>query len=353
MKFSHTLLSALLLPPLSTASSAPTTSPALMVQATIIRQISATTPPSRRDDKFAPSIPPLSLDLPTISIAKPSIASFSLNLPPNTCTPGFSSYATPGVDGYVPAEACNALWVYFPSFATAVAFSILFGILTILHLGQAIRYHNGFCWVIIMASSWETGAYAFRALGSKNQQSSGMATVAQILVLVAPICECQAERQLSLLSLTSSSRGQRLRIYGFRPHRSLLLAYSQSLALLALCPRARFRQSRHCCLRDSTRRRWDGRPRFKCGFTKEGLEHIYGRYWHAGRLYCSVPRLGRQISPGSAPGRKSRTRDGRQDCRLEMVNLFSLRMFASHYCSHHLPPCRVLRRVGRKQSSPE
>ncbi|KAI4644178.1 uncharacterized protein J4E79_011126 [Alternaria viburni] len=38
-----------------------------------------------------------------------------------------------------------------------------------------------------MAALWETGAYAFRALGSKNQQSSGVATVAQILVLVAPI----------------------------------------------------------------------------------------------------------------------------------------------------------------------
>ncbi|EDU42147.1 RTA1 domain containing protein [Pyrenophora tritici-repentis] len=38
-----------------------------------------------------------------------------------------------------------------------------------------------------MASLWETGAYAFRALGSKNQQSAGIATVAQILVLVAPI----------------------------------------------------------------------------------------------------------------------------------------------------------------------
>ncbi|KAK5164737.1 uncharacterized protein LTR77_009400 [Saxophila tyrrhenica] len=37
------------------------------------------------------------------------------------------------------------------------------------------------------AAFWETGAYVFRALGSKNQQSSGIATVAQILVLVAPI----------------------------------------------------------------------------------------------------------------------------------------------------------------------
>ncbi|KAF1834463.1 hypothetical protein BDW02DRAFT_639283 [Decorospora gaudefroyi] len=146
---------------------------------------SATAPPSRRDDKFAPSIPPLSLDLPTF--AKPSIKSFSLDLPPQTCTPGFTSYATPDPNGYVPADACNALWVYFPNFAAAVAFSILFGMLTIAHVGQAILYRNGFCWVIIMAALWETGAYAFRALGSKDQQSSGIALVAQILVLVAPI----------------------------------------------------------------------------------------------------------------------------------------------------------------------
>ena len=191
MRFSLPLISALLLPLLSAASPTPisTPSPALSARAAITSPPSATAPPSRRDDNFDPSIPPLSLDLPTISIAKPSIPSFSLNLPPKTCTPGFSSYATPGPNGYVPADACNALWVYFPNFAAAVAFSILFGVLTIAHLGQAVLYRNGFCWVIIMAALWETGAYAFRALGSKDQQSSGIATVAQILVLVAPICE--------------------------------------------------------------------------------------------------------------------------------------------------------------------
>jgi hypothetical protein len=207
MRFSLPLLSALLLPLLSAASPTPTPSPALSARAAITWPPSATAPPSRRDHNFDPSIPPLSLDLPTVSIGNPSIPSLSLDLPPETCTPGFSSYANPGLDGYVPADACNALWVYFPNFAVAVAFSILFGIITIAHLGQAVLYRNGFCWVIIMAALWETGAYAFRALGSKNQQSSGIATVAQILVLVAPICKCQAERQLSLLFLISSSQG--------------------------------------------------------------------------------------------------------------------------------------------------
>ena len=54
----------------------------------------------------------LSLGLPTVSVAAPSIPLLSLNLPPETCTPGFSPYATPGLDGHVPANACNAPWVY-------------------------------------------------------------------------------------------------------------------------------------------------------------------------------------------------------------------------------------------------
>ncbi|CAN9431593.1 unnamed protein product [Alternaria sp. RS040] len=185
MRLSLLFLNALLLPLQSAASLASIPSGVISIQSTITSPPFIVIPPSRRDDNFAPSIPPLSLDLP--SIAAPSIPPVSLDLPAQTCTPGFSAYATPGIDGYVPADACNALWVYFPNFAAAVAFSVLFGILTIVHLTQAVVYRNGFCWVVIMASLWEMGAYAFRALGSKNQQSSGIATVAQILVLVAPI----------------------------------------------------------------------------------------------------------------------------------------------------------------------
>jgi hypothetical protein len=207
MRHSLPFLSALLLPLLSIASPTPVPITVILAQATITLSPHPIVPPPRRNGRFEPSIPSLSLDIPSISIAKPSIASFSLDIPPQTCTPGSSSYATPGLDGYVPADACNVLWVYFPKFSAAVAFAILFGVLTIAHVGQAVVYHKGFCWVLIMAGLWETGAYAFRALGSKNQQSLGIATVAQILVLVAPICECQAARRPSLLFLTSSFQG--------------------------------------------------------------------------------------------------------------------------------------------------
>jgi hypothetical protein len=129
------------------------------------------------------------VSIPPVSIPPVSIPPLSLDLPTNTCTPGATSYATPASHGYVPADACNALWQYSPSFAAAILFSILFGVCTVAHLVQALMYRNGFCWVVVMAALWETGAYISRALGAKDQQSSGVATVAQILVLVAPICK--------------------------------------------------------------------------------------------------------------------------------------------------------------------
>jgi hypothetical protein len=201
MRFTLPLLSALLLPSFSAASPTPTPSVAILARAAITSPPTADATVIRRDDPYAPSLPPLNLP----SIAAPSIPSLSLNLPVETCTPGFPSYATPGLDGYVPAGSCNALWVYFPNFAAATAFAVLFGVLLVAHLGQATQHKNGFCWVIIMAAIWETGAYAFRALGSKDQQSAGIATVAQILVLAAPICESQTERQTHDLFLTSLS----------------------------------------------------------------------------------------------------------------------------------------------------
>lgn len=179
MKFLYPLLGASLL--LTTSAASPTITPRVTPK-----------PVLRPRDDFSISVPPVSItpvSIPPVSIPPVSIPSLSLDLPVNTCTPGANSYATPAANGYVPAEACNALWVYSPNFGLAVAFSVLFGILTTTHLVQAVLHRQSYCWVVVMAALWETGAYVFRALGAKDQQSSGMATIAQILVLVAPICK--------------------------------------------------------------------------------------------------------------------------------------------------------------------
>ncbi|KAI1626474.1 RTA1 domain protein [Exophiala viscosa] len=109
--------------------------------------------------------------------------SLSLHLPTSTCV----QTITPDKNGYVPPGSCGALWDYNPSFGAAIVFSVLFGMLLIAHLAQAIAYRKGFCWVIVMASLWEFASYGFRTAGTRHQQSSSLATVSQILVLLAPI----------------------------------------------------------------------------------------------------------------------------------------------------------------------
>ncbi|KAF2830650.1 hypothetical protein CC86DRAFT_391517 [Ophiobolus disseminans] len=103
-----------------------------------------------------------------------------------TSTPSCTS-AIPDHNGYVPVEACNAQWAYNPSFAAAIALSVVFGLLTLAHLTLAIAFRKGFCWVIIMAATWETAAFIIRAMGSHAQQNQAYATASQILFLLAPL----------------------------------------------------------------------------------------------------------------------------------------------------------------------
>jgi hypothetical protein len=95
----------------------------------------------------------------------------------------------PGKYGYVPPSACNANYAFSPSLSAAIAFSVLFAIVSVVQVAQAFLYKKRFCWVIIMACLWELGSFVTRALGSHNQQSSALALVNQLLLLLAPLCE--------------------------------------------------------------------------------------------------------------------------------------------------------------------
>lgn len=103
--------------------------------------------------------------------------------------PKCSQTIKPDANGYVPPGTCNALWNYYPSFAAAIVFSILFGILTALHIWRAVHHRKKWCWVIIVASAWETLAFVFRTISTKHQQSTAVLLVFQIFVLTAPLCE--------------------------------------------------------------------------------------------------------------------------------------------------------------------
>ena len=81
----------------------------------------------------------------------------------------------------------NVVWPYCPSYAAAVLFAVLYGLTTFTHLAQAILYRKGFCWVIIMAASWEFAGFAIRAAGTQYQGSLGLFFFQQVLILLAPI----------------------------------------------------------------------------------------------------------------------------------------------------------------------
>ncbi|KAI2617841.1 RTA1 like protein-domain-containing protein [Hypoxylon sp. NC1633] len=93
----------------------------------------------------------------------------------------------PDANGYLPPGTCHALWDYYPSFSAALAFTVLFGLLTLAHLYQAIAYRKKFCWVIVMASFWETMAYLFRTISTRYQQNTGVYLVFQIFILLSPL----------------------------------------------------------------------------------------------------------------------------------------------------------------------
>ncbi|EFE39143.1 hypothetical protein TRV_06190 [Trichophyton verrucosum HKI 0517] len=93
----------------------------------------------------------ISISIPPVSIPPVSIPSLSLDLPVNTCTPTIA----PDKNGWVPPSECNALYLYYPSFGAAIAFSVLFGAVMIVHFVQATIYKAGFVWVILMGATWE------------------------------------------------------------------------------------------------------------------------------------------------------------------------------------------------------
>ncbi|KAL6232011.1 RTA1 like protein-domain-containing protein [Aspergillus navahoensis] len=135
----------------------------LLVSAIAVLAIPAPTPaPTASAKSIETRDFEVSLDLPTISIKSFTLSSIDLNLPSNTCTPP----VIPDANGYVLPDQCNALFEYYPSFAAAVAFSILFGALTTAHFVQATVYKSGFVW---------------------HQQDTTILTITQLFILLSPI----------------------------------------------------------------------------------------------------------------------------------------------------------------------
>jgi hypothetical protein len=81
----------------------------------------------------------------------------------------------------------DQVWPFCPSPVPAAVFALLFGVLTIAHLTQAIIHRKIYCWVITVAALWQTAAYVIREYSVYNQKSSGVYSVWFVMILIAPL----------------------------------------------------------------------------------------------------------------------------------------------------------------------
>ncbi|KJK80487.1 hypothetical protein H634G_04726 [Metarhizium anisopliae BRIP 53293] len=99
-----------------------------------------------------------------------------------TCTA-----AAVGNYGHVPPGSCGSNYEYDPSFGGNVAFAVLFGLSTAVHLVQAIVLKKTFAWVLLMGGAWETAAFGIRTAGAHDQQQLQFVIWGQLLLLLAPL----------------------------------------------------------------------------------------------------------------------------------------------------------------------
>ncbi|KAF7880622.1 uncharacterized protein EAF02_007468 [Botrytis sinoallii] len=92
---------------------------------------------------------------------------------------------TPDKNGYLPPGTCNALYDYYPSSTSAVAFAAIFGFLTLAHIIQAFFTKSFF---IFSASIWGLTAFILRIVSTYNQQNNILELMSSIFALtISPL----------------------------------------------------------------------------------------------------------------------------------------------------------------------
>ncbi|PKS09264.1 hypothetical protein jhhlp_003878 [Lomentospora prolificans] len=121
----------------------------------------------------------------SFAMATPTVAESATGTT-TTSTPSCTT-AVPGKYGAVPIDACNSYYLFEPNFAGNVAFAVMLGLTTAIHIVQAAVYKKKYCWVLIMGCAWESSAFVLRAAGAHNQQQLTFVVLGTLLLLLAPL----------------------------------------------------------------------------------------------------------------------------------------------------------------------
>ncbi|KAL8383480.1 hypothetical protein RB595_010605 [Gaeumannomyces hyphopodioides] len=107
--------------------------------------------------------------------------------PPRTGPAGCVVYTQRGINGYLPASACDARHPYPVDLAPAVAVAVLFALLAALHAATAALTRKTYCWVLAAGAALEAASYALRAAASRDQASLPLAAGHALLSRLAPL----------------------------------------------------------------------------------------------------------------------------------------------------------------------
>jgi hypothetical protein len=80
--------------------------------------------------------------------------------------------------------------------AAAIVFALIYGVITVVHTCQAIRYRAWYCVPIIIGAFWEVGGYAARAAASHFPDSVTVYAAQSILIVLAPACKSSLRTRL-------------------------------------------------------------------------------------------------------------------------------------------------------------
>jgi len=89
-------------------------------------------------------------------------------------------------------DACNSYYNFDPNFGANMAFAILVGLSTLVHLIQTIIYKKAYHWVLLMGCTWECAAFILRTIGAHDQQKMIYPIMGTLLILLAPLCNVDA-----------------------------------------------------------------------------------------------------------------------------------------------------------------
>ncbi|KFA78523.1 hypothetical protein S40288_01458 [Stachybotrys chartarum IBT 40288] len=100
------------------------------------------------------------------------------------------------------------LWLYVPNIGAAIAFTVLFAIMTTMHTYMMVKHRMWFCLPFVVGGLFETVGYIGRALAHSSTGTLGPYIMQSTLLLLAPVLFA-ASLYMTLKRIVGATRGEK------------------------------------------------------------------------------------------------------------------------------------------------